>query len=119
MITWVQVWPLLCLPTVLLGLVGLLPTIHTASRVLGGGPLREWVINHGLLPWLPYGAAGRVVEWFDQATVAHEWLLYMLVVLNLNALFLPVLYGLGEGWLRVRNWFARKDLELKRRAARR
>ncbi|MHB8345977.1 MAG: hypothetical protein ACYDHM_02140 [Acidiferrobacterales bacterium] len=37
-------------------------------------------------------------------------------VLNVNAVLLPALFGLGQALISASAWFARKDIELKHRA---
>lgn len=118
MITWIQVWPLLGTPLLIVaGLAGL-PTATFNGRVLGGGPIREWLLNHWLLPVLPHEAAAQLVAWFQSANGLQEWLIALLIGLNINALLLPAFYWLGLVMIRTGNWFTNKDLELKRRAAR-
>lgn len=119
MITWLQLFPILLLPTYVLGALAALPTVQAFNRLLGGGPLREWLLNHCLLSWFPTRAGNVLINWFASATVIREWLLAFLIALNLNALTLPLLYAAGSGLIRIKNWFAIKNLELKRKNARR
>jgi hypothetical protein len=119
MITWLQLFPILLLPTYVLGVLAALPTVTAFNRMLGGGPLREWLLNQLLLSWFPTHAGTALVEWFTHASIVQEWLLALLIALNLNAISLPLLYALGNGLIRVKNWFAIKNLELKRKNARR
>lgn len=118
MITWIQVWPILGVPWLLIAGVAALPTAAFGGRTLGGGPVREWLLNHWLLPVLPHDAAASLVAWFQQAGAAQEWLIAALIALNANAVLLPVLYGIGLGVIRINNALTNKDIELKRRAAR-
>ncbi len=119
MITWLQLFPILLLPTYVLIALAALPTVHAFNRTLGGGPLREWLLNHCLLAWLPDVPGQVLVTWFAKATVLQEWLLALLIALNLNTLTLPLLYTAGNGLIRIKNWFVIKNLELKRHHARR
>jgi hypothetical protein len=119
MITWLQLFPMLLMPTYVLGALAALPTVQAFNHLLGGGPVREWLLNHCLLSWLAPPAGHTVIGWFAHATAIQEWLLALLIALNLNALCLPLLYAVGNGLIRVKNWFAIKNLELKRKNARR
>ena len=119
MITWLQLAVLLPLPTVLLGLIAALPTREFNGHLLGGGPFREYLLNHIIVPVLPNDAAISLVQWFAHANVWQEWLLSLLIVVNINGVLLPLLYGLGEVLITVSTWIIRKDLELKRNAIRR
>lgn len=118
MITWIQVWPILLLPTILIAGIAALPTAALKGRDLGGGPIREWLLNHLLLPLIPQDAGRALVAWFQHASGVQEWLVALLIALNTNAVLLPAFYGLGLVMIRTGNWFTNKDLELKRGAAR-
>ena len=118
MITWIQVWPILGMPSILVAGVAALPTATFNSRVLGGGPIREWLLNHLLLPLIPQDAGLALVTWFQHANGVQEWLVALLIAFNVNAVLLPAFYGLGLVIIRTGNWFTNKDLELKRSAAR-
>lgn len=118
MITWIQLWPMLMLPTLFIGLACTLPTTQWQGRIIGGGPVREWLLNHWLLPFLSDSGAASLVAWFNIARPLQEWLLSLLIGINANALLLPALYFAGEGYIQLVAWFAKKDLELKRKGAR-
>ena len=45
MITWLKIWPLLLMPTVILSAIDAFPTSLIGGRVLGGGPVREYYLN--------------------------------------------------------------------------
>ena len=95
MITWLKIWPLLLMPTVILSAIAAFPTSLIGGRVLGGGPVREYYLNHFLLPVLPADASASLVSWFSTASSTQEWLLAFAVSVNLNAILLPLLYVLG------------------------
>jgi hypothetical protein len=110
---------MLFVPTLLGGALTALPTVPLRGHLLGGGPLREWLLNHLLLTWMPRVPAGELIAWFAHATILQEWLLAMFIVVNLNVLGLPLLLGAGNGVIRLRNWLSSKSLELKREGVRR
>ena len=58
-------------------------------------------------------------EAFRGVGIVVPGLLAVLIALNLNALTLPLLFAGGNGLIRIKNWFAIKNLELKRKGARR
>ena len=118
MITWIQVWPILGIPTLMVAGIAALPTAGFNGRVLGGGPIREWLLNRLMLPLLPQDAGLALVAWFQHANGVQEWLVALLIAINVNAVLLPAFYGLGLVIIRTGNWFTNKDLELKRTAAR-
>ncbi len=119
MITWLQVAPFLAVPGVLIFLVGLLPMVDVLGTPLGGGMMREWLVNHLVLPLLPAADATRVVEWYMHTSFSGELTLHALVALNMNAALLLVLYPLAAGYIRLNNWAAKTDLSLKRGSAKR
>lgn len=116
MTTWLVIWPVLFSPFILLSTVTLLPTFVVWERMVGGGPIREWLLNYILLPVLPHDAAVSLVHWFNSALVWQEWLLATVVAININALVLPILYCAGLGVIRWRSWAARADLDIRRSA---
>jgi hypothetical protein len=118
MLTWLQLVPLLGLPTLILSAIAALPTKPFHGHVLGGGPVREYFLNHMLVPVLPNDAAVALVQWFSQANYAQEWFLSLIVIVNINALLLPLLYFVGEFVIKFSTWFKRKDIQLKRDAIR-
>lgn len=119
MMTWIQLWPLLGVPSVLVAALAAMPTAAFNNRIFGGGPIREGLLNHLLLPVLPNDLGVACINWFAHASVFNEWLLAVLIGLNLNALLLPLLYGLGVLLIQMQSWLMRKDLDLKRQQARR
>lgn len=118
MTSWIRFWPLLCVPVVLLALLSGLPTVPWHAHVLGGGPVRQWVLNHGLLPLLPTPWAAQIVAWDAHWSVLPEWLLTVWVAVNLNVVLLPPLYVLGSLLITLMNWLARTDLGQKQAALR-
>lgn len=119
MITWLQVAPFLAVPGVLVFLVGLLPMVDVLGAPLGGAIVREWLVNHLVLPVLPVADATRVVEWYMQTSISGELSLHALVALNINTVLLLMLYPLAAGYIRLNNWAAKTDLSLKRGSAKR
>ena len=119
MITWLQLWPLLTLPTLILGAITAIPTMHINGREMGGGPVREYFLNHALVPVLPHDAAMALVQWFAHANAMQEWFLALLLAVNINGMLLPLLFVLGQGLIALSTWFTRKDIQLKRDAIRR
>ena len=118
MITWIQTWPLLALPSFIGSVLITVPTFNLKESLFGGGPVREWLVNSLLLPVLPDGQHSIFSAWWLQASVTGEWLVSFLLVLNVNALFLPVIFLVVEAGIRINNWFTKKDLHLKRSAVR-
>lgn len=116
MITWLFVGPLLSLPAVLLALLCALPMLTFNDRLLGGGTLRQWLLNHVAVPMLPKTQGVDLVAWFQTASVLQEWFLSVLIAINLNAALLPVLYVIGAMVIRFSSWSAKTDLALKRKA---
>ena len=59
-----------------------------------------------------------LAAWFQAATPWQEWMLALLVAVNVNAVLLPAFFGLGQALISASARFARKDIELKRRGGR-
>ena len=118
MITWLTLGPIFLVPSIILTALASCPTFLFRGRVLGGGPVREFYLNHFVLPVLPHDAGVRLVDWFSSATVVQEWLLALVAAININAALLPLLYGLGFCVITVSSWMARKNIELQRRGMR-
>lgn len=118
MLTWMRFWPVFVGPVLLLNVLGFLPTVFEGGRYWGGGPIRQWMLNTLLIPLLNVSQAEQIVQWFNEASVLQECVMYGILILNLDLLLMPVFYGFGQGIMRVLNWMTVKDLALKRQAAR-
>ncbi|MHB8453230.1 MAG: hypothetical protein ACYDDO_00765 [Acidiferrobacterales bacterium] len=116
MITWIAFWPFLALPSLLMIGIGGLVSVTVYGRLVGGMIVRRWCIEHLMILWLPPHAGARLEAWVNQAKFAHEWILYVAIAINVNAVLLPILYIVGEGIVRFHGWRVRKDLDLKRSA---
>ena len=86
--------------------------------LLGGAFVRQWLLNHVLLPLAPLDQAHHLVNWFAGASVLQEWFLAMLIVLNLNASLLLPLFFLGQALIKLSAWVMRTELDLKRKGIR-
>lgn len=118
MLTWFRLWPLLALPGFLLSLLISLPLFEIRHHLLGGPLVREWLLNHGLLPWLPVEQAAQIIHWFSQTSVIGEWLLAFLIALNMNAVLLLPLFLTGQLIIKLSAWTMRTELNLKRKSVR-
>ncbi|MDH5485764.1 MAG: hypothetical protein OEY43_11065 [Gammaproteobacteria bacterium] len=85
---------------------------------LGGGLVREWLLNRFLLPLSPSEQGHQLVHWFAGASTVQEWLMAMLITININAILLLPLYVIGTGLIRISGWYARTELDLKRKGIR-
>jgi len=118
MLTWFRLWPLLALPVFLLSLLISLPMFEVRHQLLGGGLVRQWLLNHGLLPLLPEVQTEQVITWFSQASALQEWLLAFLIALNINALLLLPLFFVGQLVINFSAWTMRTELNIKRQSVR-
>ncbi|MHB8348296.1 MAG: hypothetical protein ACYDHM_14230 [Acidiferrobacterales bacterium] len=119
MITWIRLWPFLALPGVLMIAMGAVVGVPVGGHEIGGAAVRNWCIIHLLLNWLPGGARNQLAAWIGRTDALHRWALYLLISVNVNALLLPLFFGLGAVIQRLQAWGARQDLELKSTAVRR
>ncbi|MES0328327.1 MAG: hypothetical protein ABUK13_09075 [Gammaproteobacteria bacterium] len=118
MITWVRLWPLLLSPLLVISFLSVIPVFTVRDHILGGGVFVEWLLNRILLPLLPWEQGNQLVQWFSGASYGQELMLALLMALNITALIMPVLYGLGELVIWLTAFFTRKELELKRQSMR-
>ena len=118
MITWVTFWPMLALPAFLMSIIAAIPTVRINDKLLGGGPVREYYINHIALPIMPDGIATRLVDWFAMASPLQEWFFSLAIAINVNALLLPILYGLGCVVIAFSGWMARLRISQRRNSVR-
>lgn len=118
MITWLNYWPVLIMPTVILSAIAGVPTYLHSGGLIGGGPVREYFLNHFVLPLLPADSAAQLVAWFSTASAFQEWTLAVAVAININALLLPPLYAQGVGVIALSAWVSKKNIQLKRQAVR-
>jgi len=118
LLTWLRLWPILALPTFLLTLLASLPLFEVRGTTLGGGLVRQWLLNHILLPLTPIEQGHQLVSWFATASAVQEWLMAMLINININAALLLPLYFLGQGLISISGWYVRTELDLKRKGIR-
>ncbi len=118
MMTWFSAWPLAASPFFIISLVSAIPTFVYKGGTLGGLPIREWILDHLLLPVLPAAIEDRILDWFSHASYLEEWLLVAFVAININAALLPLLYYLVGGLIRINNYLTRKSYEAKQSAVR-
>jgi hypothetical protein len=102
----------------MLTLLASLPLFEVRGVTLGGGLVRQWLLNHILLSISPIEQGHQLVSWFATASAVQEWLMAMLITLNINAGLLLPLYGIGQGLIRISGWYARTELDLKRKGIR-
>ena len=118
MLTWFRLWPLLALPVFILSLLISLPMFEVRHQLLGGPLVRQWLLNHALLPLLPDMQALQIIDWFSGASVLQEWLLAFLIALNINALLLLPLFFIGQQIIAFSAWTMRTELNIKRQGVR-
>ncbi len=118
MLTWIRLWPVFVIPVFLLNAIGFLPTYFYEGRHWGGGPIRQWMLNTFLIPILNYDQGKQIIQWFNEASVLQESLMYSLIILNINVFLIPVLYGAGNVLMKGLNRIPVRGLELKRQAVR-
>ena len=118
MLTWFRLWPLLALPVFLLSLLISLPMFEARHQLLGGPLVRQWLLNHGLLPLLPEGQTAQIIDWFAQASTPQEWLLAFLIALNINGVLLLPLFFVGQLIIAFSAWTMRTELNIKRQSIR-
>jgi hypothetical protein len=118
MITWLNVWPVFLVPTFLISAISAFPTIFFNGRNMGGGQIREYLLNHFVLPCLMGDVRASLVHWFSAASVFQEWLFSVWVAVNINALLLPFLFYFCTWAIWISSWLARKNLQLRRNAIR-
>ena len=118
MLTWFRLWPLLALPVFILSLLISLPMFEVRHQLLGGGLVRQWLLNHSLLPLLPDVQTGQIIQWFSEASALQEWLLAFLIALNINALLLLPLFFVGQLIIQFSAWTMRTELNIKRQSVR-
>jgi len=118
MITWLQLWPVLMMPTIIFTALASMPTRMFNGRLLGGGPVREYYLNNFVLPLLPADSGASLVHWFSTASTLQEWLMAFAVSINLNAIMLPILFVFGIFVIQISTWFSKKNIQLKRKAMR-
>ncbi len=119
MTTWMRLWPLLILPGVLMIALGAVVDVPVGGHEIGGAAVRNWCIMHLLLNWLPGAARDQLAAWARQTDTLHRWTLFLLISLNINALLLPLFFGIGAAMQRLQAWGVRQDLEWKSAAVRR
>lgn len=95
-----------------------LPLFEVRGLIVGGGFVRQWLLNQLLLPLAPIEQGEQLVNWFAGASLVQEWFMALLITININAVLLLPLYGIGQGLIKLSGWYARTELDLKRKGIR-
>lgn len=77
------------------------PTFELFGRYFGGGPIRQWIVNHLVLTVLPRPFAESAAAAFQQSVV-NEWLLAVFGLAPYVLGVIPVLFVVVSGTARVR-----------------
>lgn len=112
MMTWLTLWPFTLIPFLMVFLLGAIPE----SKSLGiytGGYIREWFLNHAVLPLMSNSMAMVVVNGFSRASYLEELALHFLVSLNVFAICFPFMYLAGTGIIHGYTWFSKTSLKQK------
>lgn len=118
MLTWVYLWWICLIPLPLVFVVGALPSIPVFGQVIQGGVVREWFLNHLALPLLTDEAGWILVNWFDQASYGEELIFQLVIAVDVTLLLLPVMYVIGEIFIRLSAWAQTTSHEQRRRSIR-
>lgn len=114
MTTWFTLWPLLLMPSLLVFAAGLIPKLVFLNQSLGGGMVRQWMVNHVVIPILPQEWGWELVDWYQAASVTQELILHAAVAININAVLLPLLYLTGQAVIRLNGWSASSAFKAQR-----
>ena len=99
-----------------------LPTIFVSipyfggDHHLGGGPIRQWLVNY-LAALMPSATATRYVDAFNQANYMGECLLVLPVALNVSAALLVVVYATSSAQIYIGNKAKNRIYQSKRKAS--
>lgn len=117
MLSWyrLQLWVFyfLC-PLFFLLVPGFLPTLELKGKTLGGGPIREWAVNHLFMPVLNDSASLAFTQFWYSTGVVGESGVYALIVLNVFALCVPVFYGAGCAQIYIINRYKTSSYRAQR-----
>lgn len=113
--TWLDadLWALPVAVLMILVFPMLLPTLQIQGNYIGGGVIREWVLNHVLMPFVPLEKGQAVVDWWHQAGWFEESMVYAIFVVNAFALLMPVIYALMKLKIASSNWYRLRQFKDK------
>ena len=104
-LTWFVLWPLLIMPSVVVIMLGAIPSLTVFDHVIGGFMFREKLIRL-LELFLP---SDHIAQWhllYDGANESTQILMHSVIAVNINLLILPLLYVVGTWMIAMNGWFA-------------
>ena len=115
--TWIDVIPAFIILPLVPFMVAFIPTFNFKGSYYGGGPIREYVINKMEI-FIPFDNFVLIKEYFYQATVSQEIMLYSIFALNISIIILWVTFILGGLYMKIYNTIGNSAYQSKRKAIR-
>ena len=97
-------------------LVGAVPTVELNNHFLGGGPVRQYVINL-VCEWLPVETSHQMVTAFMQANAWGEYAIYAPIALNMSLVLMWCTALAAYSHVSAHNWFFHQKYQSTRKAA--
>ncbi|MBL4706771.1 MAG: hypothetical protein JKY54_19735 [Flavobacteriales bacterium] len=95
---------------------GLLPTYQYKGNYIGGGPIRQFFINH-VADMLPSDKAQNLVDMFMASSAMGEYLIYLPIALNISMILLIILFAIGTLLIEGNNFVKNSIYQSKRKRA--
>jgi len=110
MITWWKLWPLLALPFFLFLMAGVITEpvvrLQTLIEIKNVSALfREWSVNTFVMSLLSAGERHHVIDWYMQTSIVGEVWLHVLISINIAAVSMPFMVGLGYMIIKIKTYF--------------
>lgn len=114
--TWWDYYPVMLLALLLPFLVLLVPTGTIKGHIIGGGPVRQAMVN-SVSKVLPPTSAEAYIEAFNTASVSKEVVLSLPVALNLSGALVVFFFLVLSSVMGFQNWMKRGEYSSQRKAS--
>jgi len=114
--TWWDFLGVIILALVVPLLIAVAPTVEINGKFLGGGVVRQWVINNAS-NFLPVETANFFVSKFENATAIGEAFLFLPFAVNISAALLLIIFCIGNVIINVQNFISTSKFQSQRKKA--
>lgn len=109
MLSWWKLWWLILLAFFIPIFAGIIPQINLGKSTIGGGYLREQLINIAL-PYLPDGIKEVLIDLFTNS-MQGEFLAYGWVAVNLGLFLAWLTFGFLSLLMLISNWHKKESFK--------
>jgi len=114
--TWWNYVGLIVMAIIVPFIIGLIPTFEFNGKIFGGGPIRQYIVNH-IATYLPPSTANELIAQFMNGTTQDEIILYLPIAFNISAITLIIAFCFGTVLIEINNFIKNSIYKSERQKA--